>query len=148
MERWNGKRALHLHFTPSPFQPSKALPEFSHAELNVGFHISTTAAATRTCCATFRASLVILLSQRKLHGMISGLFPSTIHYSLPAALFSFSAIHTTILCSFLLQVCSLISTLSLLEKGSWPQTLRDWKNLPMCKTRDLMFFSLCYFTVL
>lgn len=59
--------------------------------------------------------------------MISGLFPSIIHYSLPAALFPFSAIHTTISCSFLLQVCSLISTLSLLEKGSWPQTLKDWK---------------------
>lgn len=59
--------------------------------------------------------------------MISGLFPSIIHYSLPAALFPFSAIHTTILCSFLLWVCSLISTLPLLEKGSWPQTLRDWK---------------------
>lgn len=114
---------LLLHHSSHP----RLCREFSHAELNVGFHISTTAAVTRTCCATFRASLVILLSQSKLHGMISGLFPGTIHYSLPAALFPFSAIHTTILCSFLLQVCSLISTLSLLEKGSWPQTLRDWK---------------------
>lgn len=140
MERWNGKRALHLHFTPSPFQPSKALPEFSHAELNVGFHISTTAAATRTCCATFRASLVILLSQRKLHGMISGLFPSTIHYSLPAALFSFSAIHTTILCSFLLQVCSLISTLSLLEKAAGHRLSETGKTSP-CARLGIWCFS-------
>lgn len=125
MERLNGKRALHLCSFTIPAIQSFAR-EFSHAELNVEFHISTTAAVTGTRCATFRASSVILFSQRKLHGMISGLFPSTIHYSLSAALFPFSAIRTTILCSFLLQVCSLISTFSLLEKGSWPQTLRDW----------------------
>lgn len=121
--------------------------EFSHAELNVGFHISTTAAVSRTHYATFRASLVIFLSHRKLHGMISGLFPSIIHYSLPAALFPFCAIHTTILCSFL---CG--SAVSSAPYPYWKKAaghrLSETGNLTMCKTRDLVFFSLCYFILL
>jgi len=60
--------------------------DFSDAELNMGFHTSTTAAVIRTRCATFRAALLTLLSHRKLRSMISGLFPSIVRYSLPSSI--------------------------------------------------------------
>lgn len=136
MERLNGKRALHLHFTIPAIQGFAK--GFSHAELNVGFHISTTAAVTRTCCAPFRASLVILLSQRKLHGMISGLFPGIIHYSLQAALFPFSAIHTTISCSLQLQVSDSSAPHPYWKKAAGHR-FSETGNLTMCKT--LLLYS-------
>lgn len=115
--------------------------DFSDAELNVGVHISTTAAAARTCCATFRAALLILFSQGKLHGVISGLFPSIIHYSLPSSIILFWCY----LCyhfmeNFLLQVCSLSSAPYPYRKKAASHRIQQTRNFNIRKTTDFDAF--------